>query len=182
MGEWMSAEVYVRVPDDADIDRWLVPCRDQYQPDELALGLPHDDQVTAPAPISDLLATASEAGFEWVWEPERRLLSDGTSDLEVNYGLHAWFGGLAERLRAASWGYCFESAGKYELPGECWEWMPGWPSERAFVLSGESKALDAAGLQAALAEASQHGVDPAEHLTTLFDPWPGWASPPAPSD
>jgi len=181
MGERMSAEVHVRVPDDADIDPWLCTRHDRYRPEYHVLAAAHDDDMVIPAPISDLLATATEAGFEWEWEPDRRLLSDGTSDFQVNYGLDEWFSGLAERLRNAGWGYHFESAGKYELPGQCWEWMPGWPAERTFVQSGESKALDADDLRAALSEASELGVDPAEHLTSVLAPWPGWAAPPDPA-
>lgn len=177
MGEWMSAEVHVRVPDDVEIDRWLRPGADHDRSERQVLVAP-DDDVVMPSPISDLLATAGEAGFEWEWEPDRRLLRDGSYALEVNYGLDGWFTGLAQRLREAGWGYHFESAGKYELPGECWEWMPGWPAERTLVQSGESKALDASGLHAAIAEANELGLDPAEHLASLLAPWPGWASPP----
>lgn len=182
MGEWMSAEVHVRVPDEVDIDAWLRTATDRYGYERTVLAAPErDDAASATSPISDLLATAGEAGFEWEWEPARRLLSSGMSELEVNYGLDEWFASLAARLREAGWGYHFESAGKYELPGECWEWMPGWPSERTFVQSGESKALDAAGLRAAVVEANELGLDPAEHLTAVLGPWPGWTPPPEPA-
>ncbi|MGE3836098.1 MAG: hypothetical protein AB7H43_15140 [Acidimicrobiia bacterium] len=166
----------MRVPDDADIDTWLRSTTDHHGYERAVLTGPDSDE-TPPSPIGDLLATAHEAGFEWDWEPDRRLLSDGDADLQVNYGLDEWFTSLATALRAAGWGYHFESAGKYELPGECWEWMPGWPTERTFVQSGESKALDAAGLRAALDEADQLGLDPAEHLTGTLTPWSGWTAP-----
>lgn len=174
MGEWMTATVHVCVPADAGIDTWLRRTTDRYGYERAVLAA---SDALAPPPIRDLLATARTAGFEWEWEPARRLLSDGCSDLEVNYGLTEWFADLAAVLRAAGWGYHFESSGKYELPGECWEWMPGWTAERAFVQSGESKALDAAGLRAALDEANALGIDAGEHLDTTLQPWPGWTAP-----
>lgn len=175
MGEWMSAEVHVRVPDDAAIDRWLRATTDRYGFEHVVLAVTDEGAVTTP-PIDDLLATAERAEFEWEWEPERRLLSSGGSgELQVNYGLDEWFTDLAGALRNVGWGYHFESAGKYEIPGECWEWMPGWPRERALVQAGESKALDAAGLRAALTEAADSDVDPGDYLTALLAPWPGWA-------
>lgn len=171
----MSAEVYVRVPDDADIDAWLCPRHDRCLPEYQVLAAPEDTpDAMIPAPISDLLDTAAEAGFEWEWEPVRRLLSEGGSDLQVNYGLHEWFSTLAARLRSAGWGYRFESSGKFEIPGECWEWMPGWHAGRTFVQSGGATALDADGFHTALVEAKELGVDPIEHLTAWFAPWPGW--------
>lgn len=177
MGEWMPATVHVSVPDDADLDPWLHRTTDRYGYGRVVLAAPGD--ALAPPPIRDLLATARTAGFEWEWEPDRRLLSDGGGDLEVNYGLNEWFTDLASLLRAAGWGYHFESSGKYELPGECWEWMPGWPAERTFVQSGESKALDADGLRAALDEAGVLGIDTSDHLDTMLQPWPGWTAPTA---
>lgn len=59
--------------------------------------------------------------------------------------------------------------------------MPGWPSERTFVQSGESKTLDTDGLRAALAEADESGVDLANHLNVVLAPWPGWSFPPKPA-
>jgi hypothetical protein len=182
MGEWMTAEVHVRVPDDAHIERWLHLPPDRHRPDLRILDLPHDDRdKVVPAPVRDLLATATEADFVWAWEPERRLLSSSGSELEVNYGLDDQFAHLAAALRDAGWGYCFESAGKYEYPGEYWEWMPGWPRERTFVHVGGTKAFDPDRLHDALAEADTLGADPAEHLTALLAPWPGWTTPPSPT-
>lgn len=178
MGEWMSATVHVRVPDDANIDACLHVRHDHHGSEYHVLAAPlAADELDVPGPVSDLLATAAEADFEWEWEPARRLLSDGGADLQVNYGLDEWFSTLAERLREAGWGYHFQSSGKYEIPGECWRWMPGWPAERTFVQSGEATALDADGVRAALAEARELDVDPLEHLTAWIAPWPGWAAP-----
>ncbi|HWL41806.1 MAG TPA: hypothetical protein VNQ73_02595 [Ilumatobacter sp.] len=92
----------------------------------------------------------------------------------MNYGLGDEFSNLAETLRTTGWGYHFESAGKYELPGECWEWMPGWTAERQLTQSGESKTLDACALAAGIEEARSAGRDIAEHLTEILGPWPGW--------
>lgn len=176
MGEWMSAEVHVRVPDDVDIDIWLRPSTDRYNYPRTVLGMDGDpdDEVSVPGVIDAMVATAAEGVFDWEWDPERRLLSDGGGELEVNYGLDDWFSDLAEVLRAAGWGYHFESSGRYEIPGECWEWMPGWLDERRLVQSGELKAIDRQGLQTALDEARRLGVDPGEYLLALMDPWPGW--------
>lgn len=176
----MPAEVYVRVPDDARIDRWLRRTSDRFSVERTVLAVANSDEPDPPAPIDDLLTTASVAEIVWEWDADRRLLSHGDCELEVNYGLDDWFSDLATALRTAGWGYHFQSDGKYELSGECWEWMPGWPNERTFVQSGESKALDACGLRAALTEAHEHGLDPAEHVTAMLAAWPGWNTPDPP--
>lgn len=174
MGEWMSAEVYVRVPDEVDIGDWLHGHSD----DRTVLGTSAADAAgVAPPPISDLLAAAATGDFEWVYDSRARLLASGDTELEVNFGLHDHFADVADALRAAGWGYHFESAGKYELPGECWEWMPDWPAQRTLVQAGDSKALDADNLREALAEARESGVDPGTYLATIVAPWPGWSGP-----
>lgn len=171
MGEWMSAEAHVAVPADVDLNPWL---RTETAGEFSRVALHQTADGTAPAPIDALLATAGELGFQWEWEHERRLLTDGCSDLQVNYGLGDEFTTLGDALRQAGWGYHFESTGKYEIPGECWEWMPGWPAERQLTQAGEVTALDACALRAAITEARDAGVDLAQHLTALLAPWPGW--------
>jgi hypothetical protein len=179
MGEWMAAEVHVRVPDDVDIDAWLCTGRDRYRPDRQTLTEPPGAAVVT-SPVRELLAVAAAAGFEWEWEPERRLLCDGDSELEVSYGLGEQFCDLADVLHAAGWAYRFASAGKDEFPGECWEWTPGWPIVRTFVQSGGCKGIESEGLRDALDEAPALGVDPAEHLAAWLAPWIGWTACPDP--
>lgn len=176
MGEWMSAEVYVRVPDDFDIAPWLNPTAKTDDPFQGDMVLHADTDKTPPAPLADLVAVAQANDFAWEWEPNRRLLSHGSYELQVNYGLGEDFARLGDTLRTAGWAYQFESAGKYEIPGECWEWFPDWPEQRDFVQAGEVKALSSDGLRAALAEAATLGVDPVAYLTSVLEPWPGWRS------
>lgn len=181
MGEWMSAEAAVLVPDDADLSAWLYPSPTSWSPDRTILG--SVDHPQPPTPIMELLTMAASLGFEWEWDADSRLLTEGDHDLQVNYGLGDEFANLGSTLRSAGWGYRFTSAGKYELPGESWDWMPGWPEERQLTRAGEQNVIGADELRAAIRDTATHGYDLAQHLTALLSPWPGWtASSPAAVD
>lgn len=180
MSEWAPAEVHVRVPDDFDIDPWLTAAADRYGYDRTALATPDTGtEALVPAPIDALAATATTGEFEWEWDPDARLLS--VTDLEVNYGLDDWFTDLATALRTAGCAYHFESDGKYEWPGQCWEWAPGWPDEHRLIQAGDRKTLDLHDIQVGFDEARRLGVDPTDYFARLLAPWPDWI-PPTPPD
>ncbi len=73
MGEWMSAEAHVRVPDDADIGNWLHPSTmDRYGHQRTILAMP-DTAPHRPAlsPLDLLLSTAELALWPgWERPPE----------------------------------------------------------------------------------------------------------------
>lgn len=170
MGEWMPATVYVSVPDHADIDTWLHRTTDRHGYERAVLAAP--DDVVAPPPIGDLLATA-----------DRRVRVGMGAGSVPAVRRHWRPGGQLRPRRVVQRPRRRPARGRLGLPlreQRAPRRVLGVDARLARRTSLRAvrrvQGLDAAGLRAALDEANAAGIDAGEHLDALLQPWPGWTA------